>query len=313
MGAKKILVLGTGGTIAGVGADASDHTGYAAGQLAVAQLLEGLPDQRIWEGRLAVEQLAQLDSKDMDAVTWARLARRLADALADPWVQGVVITHGTDTLEETAYFLHALLAPVKPVVLTCAMRPATAIGADGPQNLIDALTLVDAPKAQGVLVVCAGTIHGPVEVHKVHPYRLDAFSSGDAGVIGYVEERRIRVLRDWPSGQSRTHLLPRLDRPWPRVAIIMSHALAQGWVLDALLEQGVRGIVIAATGNATVHSELADRLSSVQASGVSVVVASRCPMGQIVVPTEPGGASWQYRALSPVKARIALALDLMDT
>ncbi len=309
MADRKILVLGSGGTIAGVGADASDHTGYTAGQLGVAQLLEGLPDRLDWQRRLVVEQVAQLDSKDMDAPTWARLARRVATALADPQVQGVVITHGTDTLEETAYFLHAVLAPSKPVVLTCAMRPATALGADGPQNLMDALTLADTPQVRGVLVVCAGTIHGPVDVQKVHPYRLDAFSSGDAGVIGYVEEGRVRSLRAWPAGQARLQLLEQLDRPWPRVAIVMSHALADGWVIQALLEQGARGLVVAATGNATVHLGLWPGLQRAQESGVKVLIASRCPLGQLLA--NPEQAAWRYSALSPVKARIALALELL--
>jgi L-asparaginase len=309
---RKILVLGTGGTIAGVGKDAGDHTGYTAGQLAVAQLLEGLPKRQEWQHRLMVEQLAQLDSKDMDAPTWARLARRIADALADPQVQGVVITHGTDTLEETAFFLHAVLAPGKPVVLTCAMRPATALGADGPQNLLDALTLADAPDARGVLTVCAGTIHGAVELQKVHPYRLDAFSSGDAGVIGYVEEGRVRSLRTWPTGQARPELLEHLHQAWPRVAVVMSHALADGWVIDALVQQGARGIVVAATGNATVHLGLLEALQSAQQSGVKVLLTSRCPLGQLLNEDVQGQGAWHYSALSPVKARIALALDLLE-
>ncbi len=311
MGVQKIVVLGTGGTIAGVGADATDHTGYTAAQLGVAQLVADLPALADWGDRLEIEQLAQLDSKDMDAPTWAHLARRIAAALADPQVQGVVITHGTDTLEETAYFLHAVLAPSKPVVLTCAMRPATALGADGPQNLIDAITLADTPQAQGVMVVCAGVIHGPVEVQKVHPYRLDAFSSGDAGVIGYVEEGRVRSLRAWPTGQARRQLLQRLDQPWPRVAIVMSHALADGWVIKALLEQGARGLVVAATGNATVHLDLWAGLQMAQENGVKVLIASRCPLGQLLA--NPEQAAWRYSALSPVKARIALALDLLDS
>jgi L-asparaginase len=105
---------------------------------------------------------------------------------------GVVITHGTDTLEETAFFLHSVLAPAKPVVLTCAMRPATALSPDGPQNVRDAIAVAATAGAQGVTVVCAGTVHSGVDVQKVHTYRLDAFASGDAGPIGYVEEGAVR-------------------------------------------------------------------------------------------------------------------------
>ena len=130
---------------------------------------------------LVAEQVAQIDSKDMGFDIWRHLALRCAHWLAQADVAGIVITHGTDTLEETAFFLQAVLAPAKPVVLTCAMRPATALAPDGPQNVLDAVAVAAAAGARGVVVVCAGTIHGAADVAKQHTYRLDAFSSGDAG------------------------------------------------------------------------------------------------------------------------------------
>ncbi|MCY7317427.1 MAG: asparaginase, partial [Ramlibacter sp.] len=139
MNRRKIVVLGTGGTLAGRSESSTDNLGYSAAQLGIEQLLaaiaslHGLP--------LASEQVAQVDSKDMDEALWSRLALRCAHWLAQDDVQGLVVTHGTDTLEETAYLLHALLAPAKPVVLTCAMRPATSLQADGPQNIVDAVTV----------------------------------------------------------------------------------------------------------------------------------------------------------------------------
>lgn len=316
MVAQKIVVLGTGGTIAGTGANGSDHTGYRAAQIGVAELLAGLPALSAWQSRLEVEQLAQIDSKDVDEACWALWARRVAELLGRNDVQGIVITHGTDTLEETAYFLHAVLAPAKPVVLTCAMRPATAVGADGPQNLSDAITVAATPGASGVLAVVAGAVHGPLDVQKVHPYRLDAFSSGDAGVIAFVEEGRVRQLRPWPVGRPRLQLLQYLSHPWPKVAIAMSHALAQAWAVEALVQQGARGLVVAATGNGTVHKDLERALRQAQQGGVKVLRSSRCPWGQMVVQTEsqePGSEDLPHSLLSPVKARIALALDLMDT
>ena len=131
---QKIVILGTGGTISGTAASPMDHTGYTAGQLGVADLLAGLPSAAngVSADRFIVEQLAQLDSKDMGFDVWVKLALRVAHHLSQPEVQAVLITHGTDTLEETAYFLHALLMPAKPVVLTCAMRPASALVPDGP-------------------------------------------------------------------------------------------------------------------------------------------------------------------------------------
>lgn len=177
--ARKIVVLGTGGTIAGTGGSPLDHLGYRAGQLPVRELLAPIPSSPGLA--LVSEQVAQLDSKDMDSTVWRTLARRCTAWLAQEDVQGLVVTHGTDTLEETAFFLHSVLPPGKPVVLTCAMRPATALLADGPQNLADAVTVAAHPGGRGVVAVCAGTIHDAVAVAKVHPYRLDAFSSGTRG------------------------------------------------------------------------------------------------------------------------------------
>lgn len=311
MAAQKIVLIGTGGTIAGVGASATDHTAYVAAQLGVDRLVEDVAGlKQAAGGLLHIEQLAQLDSKDMDADTLRRLAVRVAELLDDAQVRGVVITHGTDTLEETAFFLQNLLAPVKPVVLTCAMRPATALGADGPQNLLDAVTVARQPDVQGVLVVCAGRVHGPLDVQKVHPYRLDAFSSGDAGPLAHVEEGHLRVLRSWPAGQPLPALWEALSRPWPRVAIVSSHAEATDWMVPALVDAGAQGLVVACTGNGTVHRALEAALLQAQRGGVRVVRASRCPEGALSV--GPGDAIRGLPGLSPVKARMALMLELMQ-
>ncbi len=178
------MVLGTGGTIAGTAASAADNIGYTAAQLGIDELLAGVPQLR--GHAIEAEQVAQLDSKDMDFATWQLLAARCAHWLSDDGVQGIVITHGTDTLEETAWFLQAVLNPSKPVVMTCAMRPATALTPDGPQNLLDAVAVASTRGARGVVAVCAGAIHSALDVRKVHTYRADAFGSGDAGVLGYV-------------------------------------------------------------------------------------------------------------------------------
>lgn len=309
MAVQKIAVIGTGGTIAGVGSSSSDHTGYVAGQLGVAQLASAIPGLAEAAGSLQLEQLAQLDSKDMDASTWSRLAQRVAELLDDETVRGIVITHGTDTLEESAYLLQSLLAPAKPVVLTCAMRPATALGADGPQNLLDAVCVASQPGVQGVLAVCAGVVHGPHDVQKVHPYRLDAFSSGDSGPLARVEAGRLRVLRSWPKGRPRRHLLPFLSRPWPRVAIVTSHGEAAAWMVPALVDAGVQGLVVASTGNGTVHRDLEAALLQAQDQGVRVLRASRCPEGVLIAGS--GDALAALPGISPVKARLALMLDLM--
>jgi len=318
---RRVVVLGTGGTIAGRAASGGDNIGYTAGQVAVADLLGGIegPEGVV----LAAEQVAQLDSKDMGFDIWLQLARRCASLLSEADVAGVVITHGTDTIEETAFFLHAVLAPGKPVVLTCAMRPASSLSPDGPQNVRDALAVAATPTAQGVTVVCAGTIHGAPDVQKVHTYRPDAFSSGDAGPVGYVEEGAVRRLRDWPQSPTRavSTLLATEGGPavrWPRVEIVISHAGASGAIIDLLLQERaagaaepIRGLVLAATGNGTVHHALEAAALRAQDEGVPVLRATRCASGRILPRADD--RLRDAGALTPAKARIALMLELIET
>ncbi|QFZ85878.1 asparaginase [Variovorax paradoxus] len=308
---RRVVVLGTGGTIAGKAANSGDNIGYTAGQVGVADLLGGIEAPA--DVTLVAEQVAQLDSKDMDADTWRQLAARCAHWLAQPDVAGIVVTHGTDTLEETAFFLHAVLAPAKPVVLTCAMRPATALSPDGPQNVRDALVVASTRGAQGVTAVCAGTIHSGVDVQKVHTYRLDAFASGDAGPVGYVEEGEVRRVRAWPQGAALdASRLEAVSKPWPRVEIVVSHAGASGAIVEALLLPSVeplRGLVVAATGNGTVHHALEAAALRAQAAGAAVLRATRCANGRIL--PKPGDGLRDAGALTPVKARVALVLELL--
>lgn len=309
MNLKKLVILGTGGTIAGRASSAFDNVGYAAAQVGIAQLLADIPSLAEG-GPIICEQIAQVDSKDMSFAVWQQLAQRVSHFLACDDVQGIVITHGTDTLEETAYFLQAVCRPAKPVVLTCAMRPATALAPDGPQNVLDALAVARHAGASGVVAVCAGTIHGAIDVQKVHSYKLDAFSSGDAGPIGYVEEGSLRLVRNWPvAQQERAFVAIEKVANWPRVEIIMSYAGASGAIVQALLDQGIDGLVVAATGNGTIHQELQHALLKAQAAGVRVVRSTRCVNGR-VMPLR-GDAIAASNGLSPVKARVALMLELL--
>ncbi|NMM76472.1 L-asparaginase [Acidovorax sp. SRB_14] len=306
--------MGTGGTIAGTAAEAGDNVGYTAAQVGVQALWQSVPGLSQACGDWVTEQVAQIDSKDMDCAVWGALAQRCQHHLDDPAVDAIVITHGTDTLEETAWFLHRVLRTDKPVVMTCAMRPATAVAPDGPQNLLDAVAVALAPDARGVLVACAGEVHGARGVQKVHPYRLNAFSSGEAGPLGWVEEGTVRLAQNWPQAQmGKAHAaLEKIAQgaQWPRVEIAMSHAGASGATVDALVHSGVQGLVVAATGNGTVHAALQAALERAEGAGVAVRVASRCPLGQIV----PGSPSTfiALPGLSPVKARVELMLELME-
>ena len=303
-----VVILGTGGTIAGTAADAADNVGYRAAQLGADHLIASIPV--LSSDRLEVEQVAQLDSKDMDAATWHRLATRVEAHLSRAEVGGVVITHGTDTLEETAYFLQRVLAPSKPVVLTAAMRPSTALAPDGPQNLLDAVRVAQMADARGVVVVIAGKVHSGLDVRKVHTYRVDAFGSGDAGPIAHVEEGKLRQHRDWPGGAPvGAAMIPADPERWPLVEIVTSHAGASGRAVRAAVDAGVQGIVVAGTGNGSVHHALMDALIEAQAASVAVLRCSRCLDGAVIDAEAPtlGSAG----ALTPVQARIELMLQLM--
>jgi L-asparaginase len=219
--------------------------------------------------------------------------------------------------------LHHLLSPTKPVVLTAAMRPATALGADGPQNLLDAATVARWPGAQGVLVVMAGQVHAGAEVRKWHPYRADALGSGDAGALGVVEAGRLRQFRPWPGSPAAAvvgpmpitmsmpawQTLPAQPDDWPWVAIVHSHAGADGRMVAALQAAGVRGLVVAGTGNGSVHQALQAALDKAQSAGVPVWRCSRCTQGSLV----PAGdaAAGPADSLTPWQARLALQLALL--
>jgi L-asparaginase len=307
VGATRIVVLGTGGTIAGRANSAQDNLGYRAAELGVGDLLHGIA---VPAGvQVLSEQVAQVDSKDMDFAVWRELASRCEHWLAQADVAGIVVTHGTDTMEETAFFLHSVLDTRKTVVLTGAMRPATSAEADGPRNLVDAIAVAASGQAHGVCVVFAGTVHGATDVRKVHSYRLDAFSSGDAGPVARVEQGRVQMLRDCPAARP-LRALAALGEHWPRVEIVMNHAGAGGAIVDALVKDGVAGIVVAATGNGTVHHALEEALLRAQLQGVAVRRSSRCAFGEVL----PQAADRLPAAggLTPVQARIALMLELMS-
>ena len=334
MPSPKIVILGTGGTIAGQADASTQGVGYRAGQITVEGLIGAVPDlPQIAAGRtgavLQAQQLAQIDSKDMEWSVWRSLLQAVSEGLADATVQALLITHGTDTLEETAWLLHAVLQPHKPVVLTCAMRPATSLQADGPQNLRDAVAVAAAGRA-GVWVVAAGEVHAASEVLKAHPYRLNALRSYEVGPCACVEEGQVRWFASerapqqaWKPEQLQA-LLARHDLPW--VEVLQSGALQGRRAVHALLAAGVQGLVIEATGNATVHLDLQRALNAARSQGVKVWRSTRClegrPVGQGVVAENADDAIVARLAvavdaqeldcvlLPPSKARVALMLEL---
>ena len=308
--AKVVVILGTGGTIAGTGtaAHAAQFLAYRAGALSADALVAAVP--ALHGQALEAHSLAQMDSCNMDHATWALLAAAATRHLARPEVAGVVITHGTDTLEETAYFLHRTVRAHKPLVLTAAMRPATALSPDGPQNLFDAVTVAREPGACGVLAVLGGLVHAGMDLRKVHGLRVDAFSAGDAGPVALLEDGRLRLLRAWPAETLHGAAACVSGAPdWPVVDIVTSHAGARGAVVDALVAAGAQGLVFAGTGNGSLHHELVAAADRAVVAGVQVRRASRCLLGGVVGSSDklPPSAG----PLTPVQARIELMLDLL--
>jgi L-asparaginase len=239
------------------------------------------------------EQLAQIDSKDMSFDVWERLYVRIQDAQDDEGIDAIVVTHGTDTLEETAYFLAATLVVKKPVVLTGAMRPANALDADGPQNLSDALRFAATGHA-GVYVVFSGKIILAARAQKMHPEKLDAFEAfGDESIqVQHIPLKAFRAA----------------IKDWPRVEIVMSYAGASGDTVEALIAQKINGIVVAGTGNGTIHHALEAVLHKAKDAGIAVILTTRCVTGGVIV---NANHAFEVSQLSPVKARIALMLRLL--
>jgi L-asparaginase len=307
-GVDVTVILGTGGTIAGEAAAPGEALRYSAARIGIDSLVRAVP--ALAGLALQAEQVAQVDSKDMGPEVWTALAHAVQRHLARAEVSGVVVTHGTDTLEETAWLLHALLAPAKPVVLTAAMRPATSLQADGPANLCDAVTVARSPGARGVMVVMAGTVFHPQAVRKHHTWRLDAFAAGDDGAVGHVVDGCLHRSQPWPEACALgLTCLPPPGTPWPRVEVVMNHAGADGRVVELLMADGVDGLVLAGTGNGTLSDPLARAARRAQAAGVVVWRASRCAAGGVV-----GGGPGDFYpagALSPAQARVSLTLALL--
>jgi len=309
----RIAVLATGGTIAGSAADATNTAGYQAGVVGVDRLLEAVPVLSTL-AQIHAEQVASIDSKDMTLALWTSLAQRVNTLLSTDDIDGVVITHGTDTLEETAYLLHLTVKSSKPVVLTAAMRPASALSADGPLNLVNAVTVAASRAAhgQGVLVAFNNRIHSARDVAKTSTFAVDAFQSPEVGALGWVQDGRVEFQRS----VVRPHTVATefvIGTNWPAVEIVTSYAGASRLAVDALVGAGVRGIVVAGTGNGSIHASIQQALTDAVSQGVAVVRSSRVGSGHVM---RNGAASDDAlgfvtaNGLNPYKARVLLMLTL---
>ena len=320
---QKIVVLGTGGTIAGESNSENEGLAYQAAQRSIQDLIQAVAGKSqslppVLTGfQIESEQVSQIDSKDMDFALWHRLALRCDHWLSQADVHSVVITHGTDTLEETAYFLSQVVQRDKPIVLTCAMRPANFKDADGPQNMRDALNASAQLKGHGVWLVAAGEIHQSKYVQKVHPTRLNAFDSGEFGPAAVVRDDQIV----WHQGPLKKHQENRLNasldihalpmpKDWPWVEIILNHVQTDVRHVQALIDAGIKGLVVAGTGNGSISQLMKEVLLKAQGHGVAVYLSSRCNQGPVIRTTNH--AFETAKELNPAKARVALILNLLS-
>jgi L-asparaginase len=313
----RIKILATGGTIAGVAPSPTDPA-YKPSQLSVDILIDAVPEiQRI--ARVTGEQVAQIASQDMSDDVWLRLARRMNELVASRDVDGIVVTHGTDTMEETAYFLNLTVHGTKPVVITGALRPSTSLGADGSLNLYNAVSVAADPAAggRGVLVVMNDDIHGARDVTKTNVVDVQAFASPDKGLIGETNYGVNRFFREPVKRHTDKSVFSgeKLDQ-LPRVDIVYANEGMNPDIIDACVAAGARGIVVAGTGNGNMNKASIDALSKAVKKGVVVVRSTRCLSGFVGRNIEIDDDGLGFVAagdLNPQKARVLLKLALTRT
>ena len=312
-----IVVLATGGTIAGK-AGSNVTAGYSSGQASVKELLEAVPEAKQF-ARLTGEQVANIGSQDMNDSVWLKLATRVNQLLAMPDVSGVVITHGTDTIEETAFFLNLVVHSPKPVVMTASMRPSTALSADGPLNFFNAVAVAADKSApnKGVLVVLNDWIHGASSLTKTSTTAVQTFMSPMTGLVGTVNYGKIEWYRQ-PVGRNTTNSEFSVTETTvlPRVDIIMATENMDGTLINAAVAGGAKGLIIAGVGNGNMTDAALKALAAQAARGIVCVRASRVPTGDVGRDVEVNDDSLHFVAsldLSPQQSRVLLRLALLKT
>ncbi|MXZ72866.1 MAG: asparaginase [Acidobacteria bacterium] len=316
-----VWILATGGTISGGGTSSTSLTEYQPGAFSGEELVAAVPALAD-HATIRVEQIANVGSPNITFNDWLTLANRINTIFRDdPDVAGVVITHGTNTLEETAYFLNLTVRHGRPVVLVGSQRPATAISSDGPLNLLNAVRTAAAPEARGkgVLVVLNDEINAARDVTKTSTYRVETFRSRELGFLGYVDGDQVTFYRQ----PTRRHTfesefdVSRVTR-FPRVDIVYSYVEPNPLLINALIDDGVDGIVLAGTGAGLVSGREREALARVvdlpPESRPVIVRSSRTGSGRVVpLPSYDEAGMVAGDTLSPQKARILLMLALAKT
>jgi L-asparaginase len=312
-----IKILATGGTIAGNGTSNIDAQ-YKSATVPVDQLIQAVPELRTI-ANVSGEQISQIASQAMTSEIWLRLGKKINTFLASDEIDGVVVTHGTDTLEETAYFLNLIVKSKKPVVVVGSMRPPTAMSADGSMNLFEAVSVASHPNSRnkGVLVVLNDTIHGAREVTKTHTTNIASFQSPGWGPLGLMHNGEPYYYRT----STRKHTAAsefdiRNLKTLPKVSIIYGHADHMSELVDAAVNLKVKGLVIAGVGNGNLFPKTEKALERARKKGVAVVRSTRTGNGLVTLKTEVDDEKYGFVVadnLNPQKSRILLMLGLTQT
>lgn len=309
-----VVILATGGTIAG-SAETQTSVGYTSGAVTVDALISAVPTLT-QIARISGEQISSIGSQDMSDEIWLKLAKRANELLAADSVDGIVITHGTDTMEETAYFLHLVVKSAKPVVLTGSMRPSTALSADGPLNIFNAVAVAGDPasRGRGVMVAANDDIHSGRDITKTNTTSVQTFMSPQYGLLGttlYGKQTYFRVpyrkhTVDSEFSVEGVSALPRVD-------VLYAHADMSADLIDAAVKMGAKGIVMAGVGDGNMTAKALEALSRAAKAGVVCVRSSRVPTGRTWRNSEVNDDQYGFVAageLLPSKARVLLKLAL---
>jgi L-asparaginase len=315
-GKPNIVILATGGTIAGAAATGT-QSGYQSGAVTIDAMVAGVPGLKDL-ANIKGEQISNVGSQDMSFEIMRKLASRINELASSPNVDGIVITHGTDTMEETAFFLNLTAKTDKPIVLVGSMRPSTAVSADGPLNLYNAVAVAADPKAagRGVLVVMNDWIHGAHSLTKTSTTALQTFMSPVRGLVGVTAygKNDFFTSPSWKHTTQTEFDIARVTQ-LPRVDIIFASADMSPDLIDCAVMNGAKGIVIAGVGNGNMNKSSVDAAARAVQKGVVVVRSSRVPTGTVGRNVELDDDKLGFIAsdeLNPQKARILLALALLN-
>jgi L-asparaginase len=310
-----IVILATGGTIAGAGAS-STGSAYTSGQVKIEAMIDAVPNIRTL-ANLRGEQIANVGSQDMNVKVWLDLAKRINELLKGNDVDGIAITHGTDTQEETAFFLNLVVKSDKPVVLTGSMRPSTALSADGPLNMYNAVALAANPNAKGygVMVLMNDEIHSAHAVKKMMSTPVQTFQSPDEGMMGTVIFGDVTFFHK-PHGLNTTTSEFSVDgvKELPRVDIVYGCADMSTDLIDIMVKAGAKGIVIAGVGDGNMNAGTLEAAKKATKAGITVVRATRVPIGAVLINGEVNDKEFGTICsdeLNPQKARVLLMLALL--